>query len=73
MIVELDPEGVRGYGVYPGGQSGNPGSKTYDAFVETWRTGELYELEFLREEPQNSQQSGPSSNEWQPSWVLTLQ
>ena len=51
MIVELDPEGVRGFGVYPGGQSGNPGSKTYDEFVETWRTGELYELDFLREKP----------------------
>jgi len=51
MIVELDPNGVRGYGVYPGGQSGNPGSKTYAEFVETWRTGELYELLFLREKP----------------------
>ena len=51
MVVELDPDGVRGYGVYPGGQSGNPGSKTYDEFVESWRIGELYELDFLREEP----------------------
>jgi len=51
MVVELDPEGVRGYGVYPGGQSGNPGSKTYDQFVETWRTGELYDLQFLNEKP----------------------
>ena len=51
MVVELDPDGVRGYGVYPGGQSGNPGSKTYDEFVETWRTGELYELLFLRDKP----------------------
>ena len=53
MIVELDPEGVRGYGAYPGGQSGNPGSKSYDEFVETWRNGELYELLFLREKPEN--------------------
>lgn len=53
MIVELDPEGVRGYGVYPGGQSGNPGSKSYDEFVETWRNGELYELLFLREKPES--------------------
>lgn len=53
MVVELDPDGVRGYGVYPGGQSGNPGSKTYDEFVETWRTGELYELDFLRDKPQD--------------------
>ncbi|MEX2464165.1 MAG: penicillin acylase family protein, partial [Balneolaceae bacterium] len=53
MIVELDPEGVRGYGVYPGGQSGNPGSKTYTEFIETWRTGELYELLFLRSKPES--------------------
>ena len=51
MLVELDPDGVRGYGVYPGGQSGNPGSKTYDEFVETWQTGELFELMFLRQKP----------------------
>ena len=51
MIVELDPDGVRGYGVYPGGQSGNPGSKTYDEFVEPWASGELFELKFLREKP----------------------
>jgi len=44
---------VRGYGVYPGGQNGNPGSKTYTEFVETWRTGELFELLFLREIPDN--------------------
>ena len=53
MIVELDPDGVRGYGVYPGGQSGNPGSRTYNEFIETWRTGELYELLFLKEKPDN--------------------
>lgn len=51
IVVELDPNGVRGYGVYPGGQSGNPGSKTYDQFIEAWRTGELYELLFLTSEP----------------------
>ena len=56
MVVELDPEGVRGYGVYPGGQSGNPGSKSYTEFIETWRTGELYELLFLREKPENNEE-----------------
>lgn len=51
MIVELDPAGIRAYGVYPGGQSGNPTSTTYDEFVETWRTGGLYELLFLKNKP----------------------
>lgn len=54
MVVELDPDGVRGYGVYPGGQSGNPGSKTYDQFIETWRTGELFELLFLKDKPEQN-------------------
>lgn len=55
MIVELDPEGVRGYGVYPGGQSGNPGSKTYDEFIETWRSGELFDLLFLDSKPESGE------------------
>ncbi|MDR9364752.1 MAG: penicillin acylase family protein [Balneolaceae bacterium] len=53
MVVEVGPE-VRGYGVYPGGQSGNPGSASYTDFLEPWRTGELFELQFLREKPQLS-------------------
>lgn len=50
MIVEVGPE-VKGYGVYPGGASGNPGSSNYDSMLETWRTGELYELKFMKEQP----------------------
>ena len=30
MIVHLTPE-TEAYGVYPGGQNGNPGSKYYDS------------------------------------------
>ena len=51
MVVELGPE-VKGWGVYPGGQSGNPGSPNYDDMVEDWRTGRLFELNFLHEEPE---------------------
>ncbi|MEX0720188.1 MAG: penicillin acylase family protein [Balneolaceae bacterium] len=51
MVVELGPE-VKAWGVYPGGISGNPGSPNYDAFLEIWRTGELYELDFMRDEPE---------------------
>ncbi|MEM6967176.1 MAG: penicillin acylase family protein [Bacteroidota bacterium] len=47
MIVELDDE-VRAYGVYPAGQSGNPGSPYYDSMVETWASGDYYELIFMR-------------------------
>jgi len=51
MVVELGPE-VTGYGVYPGGQSGNPGSPGYDEMVEPWRTGQLFELHFLKDPPE---------------------
>ena len=53
MVVELGPE-VRGWGVYPGGISGNPGSPNYDEFIENWRTGKHFELNFYREKPENS-------------------
>ncbi|MCB9354845.1 MAG: penicillin acylase family protein [Lewinellaceae bacterium] len=46
MIVDLN-EKVKAYGVYPGGQSGNPGSPYYDNMVDTWAKGDYYELLFL--------------------------
>ncbi len=46
MIVSLGPQ-VRGFGLYPGGQSGNPGSRYYDNFIEEWRSDGLYELLYL--------------------------
>ncbi len=46
MIVELG-EKVRAIGVYPGGQSGNPGSRYYDNMVDTWAKGEYNDLLFL--------------------------
>ncbi len=47
MVVALGPE-PKAYGVYPGGQSGNPGSPHYLNMLETWRTGQLNELLFLQ-------------------------
>ena len=39
MIVSLTPE-IQAWGVYPGGESGNPGSPYYDDFVDTWVKGD---------------------------------
>ncbi len=50
MIVEFGPE-LRAYGIYPGGQTGNPGSPRYTEFIETWRAGELYPLTLLESRP----------------------
>lgn len=46
MVVELGPI-VKGYGILPGGESGNPGSYYYDNQFESWRQGRLNELVFL--------------------------
>jgi penicillin amidase len=49
MIVHLTDE-VEAYGIYPGGQSGNPGSKYYDMFVDNWALGKYYRIVFLQKE-----------------------
>ncbi|MEO8414033.1 MAG: penicillin acylase family protein, partial [Ginsengibacter sp.] len=43
MIVSLTPQ-TKAYGVYPGGESGNPGSRFYDNFVDTWAQGKYFTL-----------------------------
>lgn len=45
MIVEMDQPN-KAYGIYPGGQSGNPGSPFYDNSIEAWSKGEYYELDY---------------------------
>ena len=46
MIVQLTDK-IEAYGVYPGGQSGNPGSKYYDSFVDQWAAGKYYAIWFM--------------------------
>jgi penicillin amidase len=43
MIVQLT-KNTEAYGIYPGGQSGNPGSQYYDNFVDNWVSGKYYPL-----------------------------
>lgn len=47
MVVEL---GIypKAYGIYPGGQSGNPGSFYYANMISDWQQGNLYKLHYLR-------------------------
>lgn len=49
MIVHMTDE-IEAYGVYPGGQSGNPGSKYYDSFVDAWSAGQYYRILFIKRE-----------------------
>lgn len=54
MIVELG-DTPRAFVVYPGGQSGNPGSKNFDTNLEKWTKGEYYEAVFLRKADEANQ------------------
>lgn len=47
MVIELGKI-PKGHGVYPGGQSGNPGSPYYDNMIDTWAQGKLYDLFFMQ-------------------------
>ena len=49
MIVHMT-DYTEAYGVYPGGQSGNPGSKFYDNFIDSWVAGKYFKLLFLSKE-----------------------
>lgn len=46
MIVELGDR-PKAYGIYPGGQSGNPAGRYYDNFIDDWNKGKYYPLIFF--------------------------
>jgi penicillin amidase len=48
MIVQLTGE-TEAWGIYPAGQSGNPGSKFYDNFIDDWVAGKYYRLWMMKE------------------------
>ena len=54
MIVSLTPE-TEAYGIYPGGESGNPGSKFYDDYITDWALGKYYKLWVMKESEANDQ------------------
>ena len=53
MIVHLTNE-TEAYVVYPGGQSGNPGSKYYDNFIDTWAAGSYYKAWMMKKGEEKS-------------------
>lgn len=46
MVVEFGPQ-IRAWGIYPGGQSGNPGSQFYDNMMNDWLSGAMQQIDFL--------------------------
>jgi len=48
MIVEMTSPPTA-LGIYPGGQSGNPGSKYYDNFIDKWAKGDYFNALFIQD------------------------
>ncbi len=46
MIVSLEKTKVKAWGVYPGGQSGNPGSPYYNNMLNLWAKGNYIPFQF---------------------------
>lgn len=61
MVVSLEKSGVKAWGVYPGGQSGNPGSYYYSNLLDTWVADKHFSLSFPH-----------TSDEGQKLYMLTL-
>lgn len=52
MIVEMSSP-PKALGIYPGGQSGNPGSQYYDNFIDKWAAGDYLNLLFMQKPDSN--------------------
>ncbi len=63
MVVSLT-EKTEAYGIYPGGQNGNPGSKYYDDFVQDWAVGKYYSLWMMTRE-----EAGDKRIKWKMSFA----
>jgi penicillin amidase len=48
MVVELTTP-IQAWVIYPGGQSGNPGSRYYDNFVDDYVSGKYYKAWVMSE------------------------
>lgn len=49
MVISLTNQ-TEAFGVYPGGQHGNPGSRFYDNFIDHWAEGAYYSLWMMKKE-----------------------
>ena len=47
MVVSLEKTGVKAWGVYPGGQSGNPGSPFYNNMIGPWTKARYFTMHFV--------------------------
>ena len=54
MVVSLEKSGLKAWGVYPGGQSGNPGSPYYSNMLEPWTKAQYFNMHFVQTQEQLS-------------------
>lgn len=47
MVVSMEKTGVKAVGIYPGGQSGNPGSPYYSNMIEPWAAAKYFSLRLV--------------------------
>lgn len=47
MVVQMGRDNIDAYGIYPGGQSGDPGSRHYIDNVDLWTKGQYHKLLFI--------------------------
>ncbi|HQQ96770.1 MAG TPA: penicillin acylase family protein [Cyclobacteriaceae bacterium] len=48
MVVSLEKSGLKAWGVYPGGQSGNPGNPYYNNMLEPWTKAQYFNMHFVQ-------------------------
>jgi penicillin G amidase len=53
MVVSLEKGNIQAWGTYPGGQSGNPGSKHYNDLLKLWSKGDYYKMQFMHSHDEN--------------------
>jgi penicillin G amidase len=46
LVASMEHSGVNAWGVYPGGQSGNPGSPYYNNLLDHWEHNQYFKLDF---------------------------
>lgn len=63
MVVSLTTP-IEAYGVYPGGESGHPGSPYYDTGINNWSKGKYFKLWVMK-------QTDSKSNKIKASWLCT--
>lgn len=57
MITSLEKTGVKAWAVYPGGQSGNPGSYFYNNMLDRWTADRYFKMMFIHTPEEGADQT----------------